>query len=178
MGGQMPTKPSLLSLVCKKALNSKSAVALKTTKDLEHSEITCCRSIYCCDAWGQEAPKTSHAILLSASGLCQLTTLFVLECEFLLPIMPPSPKCPCRDESSKYTCYLSPRHKPITRGTNQSHSTDKKNNILSSKKCVVSSWISSQVLQKWINWSQGFEKLLDCMSWQNGCGIHTGNTDI
>lgn len=48
------------SIVCKIALNSMSAMDVKT-KDAEHSFVTWWGSMCCGGAWGQEVHQTSHA---------------------------------------------------------------------------------------------------------------------
>lgn len=61
------------SIVCKIALNSMSAMDVKT-KDAEHSFVTWWGSMCCGGAWGQEVHQTSHAashhkIMVRASNI-------------------------------------------------------------------------------------------------------------
>lgn len=60
--GEAKCQASDHSIVCKIALNSMSAVDVKT-KGKEHSFITWWGSMCCGGAWGQEVHQTSHAAL-------------------------------------------------------------------------------------------------------------------
>lgn len=60
--GEVKCQASHHSIVCKIALNSVSAVDVKT-KDVEHSFVTWWGSMCCGGAWGQEVHQTSHAAL-------------------------------------------------------------------------------------------------------------------
>lgn len=96
--GEVKCQASDHSIVCKIALNSMSAVDVKT-KDAEHSFVTWWGSMCCSGAWGQEVHQTSHA----ASRL-KLVTLFIIGRGILFP-QGPVPKCPHRDEPSEKKIY-------------------------------------------------------------------------